>query len=54
MYCVICPDCGDVIEIPDDAVGVDRTDPWYVVARDNCDMAFDYDNEEIQWCSDPE
>ena len=52
MFFVQCPFCGSVIEIPDDAVGNGRTDPWNVVGCGECDTVFDYDNEEIQYCAD--
>ncbi|HEY4312807.1 MAG TPA: MJ0042-type zinc finger domain-containing protein [Pirellulales bacterium] len=47
MYYVICPECGARIEIPDTAVGPDRTDLWNVVGCDECRIAFDYDDEEV-------
>ena len=46
MFIVICPLCGSVIEIPDDAVGPDRTDLWNVVQCHECDTAFNYDDAE--------
>lgn len=47
MYYVLCPFCQAKIEIPADAVGPDRTDLFNVVRCDDCDMAFDYDDEEV-------
>lgn len=48
MFYVLCPDCGTKVEIPANAVGPDRTDIWNVVACDNCDLAFDYPDEDVQ------
>jgi predicted Zn finger-like uncharacterized protein len=47
MFYVICPYCNAQIGIPADAVGPDRTDPWNVVRCDDCDVTFDYDDEEV-------
>lgn len=47
MYYVICPHCQAKVEIPDDAVGENRTDPFNVVRCDGCSTSFDYDDEEI-------
>jgi hypothetical protein len=48
MYYVQCPRCGSVVEIPADAVGKDRTDPWNIIECDDCDLAFDFDDEEVK------
>lgn len=48
MYYVICPECGTRVEIPADAVGLDRTDPWNVVSCDECGGTFDYDDDEVR------
>jgi hypothetical protein len=47
MYYVICPFCQAKVEIPANAVGPDRTDLYNVVSCDDCEMAFDYDDEEV-------
>ena len=47
MYYVICPECKSEIEIPPDAVGPDRTDPWNVIGCVDCGITFDYDDEEV-------
>lgn len=47
MYYVIYPKCGAKVEIPDTAVGQDRTDPWNVVGCDDCHITFDDDDEEV-------
>lgn len=48
MYFVQCPDCGSPVEIPADAVGPERTDLFNVVNCDNCDLTFDYADEDVQ------
>ncbi len=48
MYFVQCPLCGAVVEIPADAVGRERSDPWNVTGCDECNLAFDYEDEEVQ------
>jgi predicted Zn finger-like uncharacterized protein len=47
MFYVLCPCCQAKTDIPADAVGPDRTDPWNVVRCDECDASFDYDDEDI-------
>ena len=47
MYYVICLSCGMNVEIPPDAVGEDRTDPWNVTQCLECQAGFDYDDEEV-------
>ena len=47
MFYVWCPECGSSVEIPDDAVGPDRTDPWNVVGCLQCGSTFDYDDDEV-------
>lgn len=47
MFYVICPCCQSQVEIPDDAVGPDRSDPWNVAHCDECGNAFDYDDEDV-------
>jgi Zn ribbon nucleic-acid-binding protein len=47
MHYVICPECKSEIEIPPDAVGPDRTDPWNVIGCVDCGITFDYDDEEV-------
>lgn len=42
MFYVLCPTCGDRVEIPSDAVGPERTD------RLECLTAFDYPDEHVQ------
>lgn len=48
MYFVLCPRCGDPVELPDEAVGEVRSDPWNTVACESCDLTFDYDDAEVQ------
>ncbi len=52
VYYVQCPRCGGIVEIPDDAVGDDRTDPWNVTNCDECGLSFDFDDEEVQFTAD--
>jgi len=52
MFFVQCPMCGGIVEIPKDAVGQQRTDPWNVVGCDECGVVFDYDDEEVQHRAD--
>ena len=47
MFYVICPLCLAKVEIPANAVGPDRTDLYNVVCCDDCDTAFDYDDDEV-------
>ena len=49
---VQCPMCGGITEIPTDAVGQHRTDPWNVVGCDECGSTFDYEDEEVQYQAD--
>jgi predicted Zn finger-like uncharacterized protein len=52
MFFVQCPRCGTPIEVPSDAVGPDRSDPWNVIGCDECSLTFDYDDEEVQQAPD--
>ncbi len=52
MFFVVCPRCGEPVEIPADAVGEDRDDPWNVVQCDECDLSFDYDDAEVDGVAD--
>lgn len=54
MYLVQCPQCGSVVEIPADAVGPDRDDPWNVAPCMECGTTFDYDDAEVQFAPDIE
>lgn len=47
MFYVKCPNCDAQVEIPDDAVGPDRTDPWNVILCYECGTSFDYGDEEV-------
>jgi uncharacterized protein YlaI len=47
MYYVICPTCEERVEIPANAIGWKRADPWNVVQCDLCDTGFDYDDSEV-------
>jgi hypothetical protein len=47
MFYVICPTCEARVEIPANAIGTDRSDPWNVVQCDECDAGFDYDDEDV-------
>lgn len=47
MFAVKCPECQTPVEIPANAVGPDRIDPWNVVTCDFCDLVFDYDDDEV-------
>lgn len=47
MFYILCPSCQAKIEIPADAVGPDRTDPWNVIGCDECGVLFDYDDSEV-------
>lgn len=48
MYFVVCPDCGEKVEIPPDAVGAERKDLWNVVECLECLCAFDYEDTAVQ------
>jgi hypothetical protein len=47
MFYVICPTCGARVEIPADAIGTERSDPWNIVPCDACPASFDYDDEDV-------
>jgi hypothetical protein len=47
MFYVLCPLCLAKIEVPANAVGTNRTDPWNVIGCDDCGCTFDYDDEEV-------
>ncbi|MBX7165949.1 MAG: hypothetical protein K1X74_06330 [Pirellulales bacterium] len=53
MYFVQCPQCGAKVEIPDDAVGPDRTDLYNIAGCLDCDTGFDYWDDEVQFEPDP-
>jgi hypothetical protein len=54
MFCyVICPVCHSRVEIPEDAVGPDRTDLFNVVGCYECSTVFDYDDEEVHQEDEP-
>lgn len=48
MYFVQCPLCGAIVEIPDEAVGISRSDLWNVAGCAECDSTFDYLDEDVQ------
>lgn len=48
MFFVPCPRCGAAVDILPSAVEEDRIDRWNVTVCDECDMAFDYDDSEVQ------
>lgn len=48
MFLTNCPECGVPIEIPADAVGPDRTDPWNVIECELCEIIFDYDDADVR------
>lgn len=48
MYYVQCPRCGGVVDLPPEAIGHERTDPWNVAHCEGCELGFDYDDEEVQ------
>jgi hypothetical protein len=41
------------VEVPDNAIGSDRTDPWNVIGCDECGASFDFDDDEVQSAPDP-
>ncbi|HEY4313327.1 MAG TPA: hypothetical protein VGN12_28010 [Pirellulales bacterium] len=47
MFYILCPFCHAKLEIPADAIGLTRTDLYNVIHCDECNMSFDYDDEEI-------
>ena len=47
MFFVQCPHCGAAVELPADSVGTVRNDPWNVAQCLDCDLSFDYDDEEV-------
>jgi hypothetical protein len=44
---VLCPFCNEKVEIPANAVGPNRTDPWNVVRYEECSVSFDYDDDDV-------
>lgn len=52
MYFVQCPLCGSLVEIPGDAIGSHRADPWNVTGCEECDSTFDYEDEDVQCVPD--
>jgi hypothetical protein len=54
MFYILCPFCQAKVEIPADAVGPNRTDLFNVTRCDDCDAAFDYDDEEVIADEQPE
>ncbi len=48
MFYVICPTCEARVEITALACGLHRTDLYNVIACDQCDTGFDYDDEDVQ------
>lgn len=48
MYYVICPNCGSHVEVLDNAVGEDRTELFNITVCEDCDLSFDYDDEEVK------
>jgi len=47
VYFVACPECGDKVPIPPQAIGKGRSHLWNVVACLNCSHSFDYDCNQI-------
>ncbi len=47
VYFVFCPECGDRVPLPPQAVGPNRSDLWNVVTCLNCSTSFDYDCIEV-------
>jgi len=47
MFYVTCPHCEAHVEIPSEAVGPSRTDPWNVAHCYECGNTFDFDNDEV-------
>jgi hypothetical protein len=54
MFYVICPLCHAHVEIPAEAVGADRNDLFNVAQCDYCDLLFDFDDEEVEFTTDPQ
>jgi hypothetical protein len=52
MFYVICPTCQARVEVPAAAVGPERSDLSNVIACDECNTGFDYDDEEIEFADD--
>ena len=48
MHYVNCPCCRERVEVPEAAIGEQRTDPWNVVVCELCDCGFDYDDEDVR------
>lgn len=48
MYFVQCPRCGTAVELPSDAIGRSRSAPWNVTECVDCDLSFDFEDEEVQ------
>jgi hypothetical protein len=47
VFYVNCIHCQAKVEIPPDAVGPNRTDPWNVTSCCKCGMSFDYDDDDV-------
>jgi hypothetical protein len=53
MFYLVCPGCGSPVEIPDNAVGPNRTDPWNICRCEICGLSFDYEDAEVRIDDEP-
>lgn len=54
MFYVQCPQCGSVVEISAESVGLKRSDLWNVAECLECDSSFDYDDAAVEFVPDVE
>lgn len=48
MFFVQCPQCGSMIEIPEEAVAPNRAGPWNMVECGDCEQIVAFDQDELQ------
>lgn len=54
MLFVPCPRCGAVVELSPKAFDIDRDCQWNVTTCDECELAFAYDDVEVQGEPEPQ
>ncbi len=48
IFYLVCPECNDLVPIPNPADSIKLGDSFMVAGCFKCDAAFDYDYEEIK------
>jgi hypothetical protein len=48
MFVVQCPQCGSMIEIPEEAVAPERAGPWNMVECGDCERIVAFDQDELR------